>query len=288
MTGPRKGRRQLARLAGELLDRELGVVASVGQLRLATARQLERLHFTVPDQHATALTAARSCRRILERLVRQRLLVRLQRRIGGVRAGSASFIYALGPVGDRVLAVDGPRRRFREPSALFVAHTLEVSELYVRLHEAARGGGLQLLDIETEPVCWRSVTTIGGRSLLKPDLFVVTGNDDYEFRWFVEVDLGTEHAPAVQRKCRIYEAYYRSGIEQASVSVFPRVLWVAPDEERAGRLQRAIEAKTDLTDGLFVVTTAVQAIKVLGGSSARSSGTEERQVAERRNSNGTT
>ncbi len=281
MSGPRKGRLQLARLAEELSERDRAIVASIGQLRLVTTRQLERLHFAVPEQHATALTAARSCRRTLERLVRDRLLVRLERRIGGVRAGSASFIYALGPLGDRVLAIDGPRRRFREPSALFVAHTLAASELYVRLHEAARGGELQLLDIETEPACWRSLTTIGGRSLLKPDLFVVTGNYDYEYRWFVEVDLGTEHAPAVQRKCRAYEAYYRSGAEQASVSVFPRVLWVAPDDQRAERLRQAIEAKTDLTNGLFVVTTEEHAVKVLGGSSAGTGGTEENQVTEK-------
>jgi hypothetical protein len=211
------------------------------------------------------LTAARTSRRTLERLVRARLLIRLQRRIGGIRAGSASFIYALGPVGERVLALEGPRRRFREPSALFVAHILATSELCVRLHEAVRGGELQmLLGVQTEPSCWRSVTTVSGRSLLKPDLFVLTVNDEYEYRWFVEVDLGTEHAPAIQRKCRAYEAYYRSGIEQAKVGLFPRVLWVAPDDERVERIQRAVEHTADLTVGLFVVTTTAQAIKVLG------------------------
>ena len=266
MSGPRKGRRQVATLVSELSERDLNIVRDVGQLRLVTTRQLERLHFVVPDRHATALTAARTSRRTLERLVRHRLLVRLQRRIGGVRAGSVSFIYALGPVGERVLALDGPRRRFREPSTLFVTHTLATSELYVRLNEAKRGGGVQVLGvIQTEPACWRSVVTIGGTSLLKPDLFVVTANDEFEFQWFVEVDLGTEHAPAVVRKCRAYEAYYRSGVEQAGVGVFPRVLWVAPDAERVERIREAIERTADLTTGLFMITTTEQAVTALSG-----------------------
>lgn len=267
MSAPRKGRRQLARLAMDLSERDRTIVRNVSDLRLATASQLERLHFLVPDQHATALTAARTARRTLERLTRDRLLVRLERRIGGMRAGSASFIYALGPVGQRVLGEDGPRRRFREPSAVFVAHTLAASELYVRLHEAAHSGELQLLaGIEPEPACWRNVVTGTGRTFLKPDLFVVAGNDEYEYRWFVEVDLGTEHAPAIVRKCRAYEAYYRSGTEQAEHGVFPRVLWVAQDDRRAERLGRVITGGSDLTDGLFVVTTADQAVKVTAGA----------------------
>ena len=274
MNSPRKGRRQLARLALETTDRDMAIVGTVSDLRLATAGQLERLHFPVPGAHATALTAARTARRTLERLVRDRLLVRLERRVGGIRAGSASFIYALGPVGQRVLSLSGtgqagPRRRFREPSALFVAHTLAVSELYVRLHEAARLGQLQLLGrIETEPSCWRSISTVGGRALLKPDLFVVTGNDEYEYRWFVEVDLGTEHSPAVVRKCQAYEAYYRSGFEQAEHGVFPRVLWVALDDVRGERLRAVISGASDLTSELFVVTTAELAVRVLAGASA--------------------
>lgn len=266
MSGSRQGKRQLATLSGQLSERDRAIVRSVSQLRLATAGQLERLHFLVPEQHATPLTAARTARRTLERLVRQRLLVRLARRIGGVRAGSASYIYAVGPVGQRVLAEDGPRRRFREPSALFVGHTLAVSELYVDLHQAVRAGRLAALGpIQAEPSCWRRLVTAGGRVLLKPDLFAVTGDEQFEYRWFVEVDLATEHTPAIVRKCQTYEAYYQGGAEQAAHGVFPRVLWVAPDDDRAARIGRAIGRATELTDGLFTVATVEQAVMVLAG-----------------------
>ncbi len=266
MSGRRKGRRQLAQLAAETTLRDRDVLADVARWRLLSTRQIERLHFAGGDQAATALSRARSCRRSLERLVRERLLVRLERRIGGVRAGSASFIYSIGPVGQRLIGQPGPRRRWREPSAQFVAHTLAVSELYVRLHEAARAGELELLSPpQPEPECWRALPGLGGRSLLKPDLAVHLGARDYEFRWFVEVDLGTEHRPALLRKCQAYEAYYRSGVEQAEHGVFPRVLWVVPDEVRARVIRRLAEQAAGLTPGLSVVTISDQAVAVLSG-----------------------
>ncbi len=266
MSGPRKGRRQLGQLRAETRARDRAVLGDVARWRLLSARQIERLHFAQGDQAATALSRARSCRRSLERLVRERLLVRLERRVGGVRAGSASFVYSIGPVGQRLIGWPGPRRRWREPSALFVAHTLAVSELYVRLHEAARRGVLELsTPPQPEPECWRSLPGMGGRSLLKPDLAVHLVAGDYEYRWFVEVDLGSEHQPALVRKCRAYEAYYRSGVEQAEHCVFPRVLWVVPDDARAGVICRVVEQAPGLTAGLFVVATNDQAVAMLSG-----------------------
>ncbi|HSH60017.1 MAG TPA: replication-relaxation family protein [Acidimicrobiales bacterium] len=266
MSGPRKGRRQLAELLAETSVRERAILTSLGELRLMSARQIERLQFTADDQAATALSRARHCRRTLERLVRERLLVRLERRIGGLRAGSAAFVYALGPVGQRLISLPGARRRYREPSALFVAHSLAVSELYVRLHEAERAGTLQLLSpIEAEPRCWRRLPDYGGHGLLKPDLAVHLAAGAYEYRWFVELDLGTEHRPALVRKCQAFERYYRSGLEQAAHGVFPRVLWIAPDEVRARRIQHVVDHTAQLTAGLFVVTTSDDAVTTLTG-----------------------
>lgn len=265
MSGPRKGRRQLARLDSDLSERDRAILLVAVELRLVSTRQIERRLFTVPRDHVTALSAARSCRRTLERLVRDRMLVRSERRIGGVRAGSAAFVYAIGPVGERVLGTVVPRRRFREPSPMFLAHTLAASELYVQLHEAADGDRFKLISLEAEPRCWRSSTGLGGRLLLKPDLFVVLATGEYEYRWFVEVDLGTEHTPALLRKCQAYETYYQSGVEQAEHGVFPRVLWVTPDEERAEHIRRVIERDSHLTPALFVATSEKQAVYTLAG-----------------------
>lgn len=229
-----------------------------------SARQIEVVHFPV-GEHETDAAAARASRRCLERLARDRLLVRLERRIGGVRAGSGSFVYALGPVGHRVLRREQPRPRYREPTALFVDHTLAVAQLVVDVTVAARAGSVELLGCQAEPRCWRQFTSTSGLTTLRPDLFVSVGVGEFEHRWFCEADRGTEHLPALIRKCRHYEAYYATGTEQAIHGVFPRVCWLVPDARRAERFRKAIDADGRLTDALFVVATTDQALEVLKG-----------------------
>ena len=90
--------------------------------------------------HASQLAGARICRRVLARLTDERLLARLQRRVGGVRAGSASFVYALGPIGRRLL---DERHRYTEPSQLFLDHTLAVADAHIAIVQADRDGRLE-------------------------------------------------------------------------------------------------------------------------------------------------
>ena len=258
MSGGRLGRRGLTHLRAQLSDRDLAVVGQVAQLKLMSGRQIEQVHFG-SEQHATELTAARTCRRVLQRLVDDRLLVRLDRRVGGVRAGSASYIYGLGPVGQRALGLDGPRRRFREPTVTFVAHTLAISELVVTLTLGDRHSEIDLLQLEAEPTCWRPL----GAQQLRPDLFVSLGVGDYEYRYFIEIDLGTESLPRLIAKCQIYDAYYRTGAEQQTHGIFPRVLWIMHDEQRAARLRDAIARSRALPPELFVVANNDGAFEVL-------------------------
>lgn len=261
MSGQRFSRAGVVALRDRLTERELGLASQVAQLRLLSGRQIEALYFP-RELHATAEAAARDCRRVLARLVHERVLVRLARRVGGVRAGSASFVYALGPVGQRLL--DGQRARPRryEPSAAFVDHQLAVSQLVVDLTLAERRGRLEILTVEGEPACWRTLPAVG-RSVLRPDLYLAIGAAELEYRWFVEVDRGTHHRPALVRKAQLYESYYRSGIEQATDEVFPRVAWITPDATRAARLRQAFGG--EFSDGLMLVTTCDKAIDVLSG-----------------------
>jgi Replication-relaxation len=259
----RLGSRQLRRLRDELSERDLAVLHSVTSLRLLSARQIQELHFA---DHSTSLTAARVCRRVLERLTNDGLLVRLDRRVGGIRAGSASFVYCLGPAGDRVLRDGQVRRRVREPSRTFLDHTLAVAQVVVDLTAAARRGQVELLRVETEPACWRTVqATIAGDDQLKPDLFVALAANDYEYRWFVEVDRGTESLTALVRKCRLYDSYYRTGHEQHQHGVFPQVLWRVDSQRRLSQLTDALRRDRRLEPGLFVVVPAAEATKVLSG-----------------------
>jgi hypothetical protein len=255
----RLGRRGRARLRTELGARDRNVLHDVDRFRLLTSRQLELLHFA---GSATPLTAARTARRVLRRLTAAGLLHRLERRVGGTYGGSSAYVYALTHAGSRLLdegnGSDRPRRRLREPSLPFLRHTLAIAELYVELVVQERlDGDLALLDVQTEPSCWRSWTRLDGDGeVLRPDLYLALGVGEMELRWFVEVDLASEHLPALRRKCRAYQAYYDSGVEQTREGVFPRVLWVAPDERRSAQIERLVEQERGLTPGLFAVATA--------------------------------
>ena len=262
MSHPRTSRAEVHELRSRLGVRELAIVSQIAELRLMSGQQIELIHFP-PELHATAATAARQCRRVLARLVDNRLLVRLPRQVGGIRAGSHSFIYGLGSVGHRLLHADGSRLRAYEPGAAFVDHQLAISQLVVDLSVAARDGQLELLAVETEPACWRTLPTVG-RSVLRPDLFLAVGKGELEYRWFIEIDRDTHRGPALLRKAKLYESYYRSGVEQATHGVFPRIVWITPDQTRAERIREVLNGG-GFSDGLMLVTPNADALSLIGG-----------------------
>lgn len=251
----RAGRRQLGAVRDSLSARDWQVLQAVARHRYLTTRQVEGFCFF---GHASALTAARVARRVLRRLAALRVLVPLERRIGGVRAGSSSFVWQVGPVGDRLLREDdtATRRRQHEPGRLFLEHCLAVADAHLSLEHAHRAGRLELLEAQTEPDCWRSYSGLGGaRLVLQPDLYVVTAAGEYEDHWFVEVDRGSEHPQRLLAKCRKYQDYRRTGGEQAERGSFPLAVWIMHGRAQADRLATAIDDDRDLDGRLFRVTT---------------------------------
>jgi hypothetical protein len=245
----------------DLSDRDLDVLRFVFQVGIADARQLERLAF--PAGPGSKITAARRARRTLARLVDHGLLNRLDRRVGGVRAGSSGYLYQVATAGRRALGLPGRVRGF-EPGARFVEHALAVAELHVQLVEVQRVGAMTDLRVQHERDAWRRFTTTGGVETLRPDLLVeVTTTDGWELRWFVEVDRGTEHMPTVIRKCQTYERYWRSGREAGHHEVFPRVLWSVPSKRRADAVRTAITGTRLLTTELYEVAVAAETTAVI-------------------------
>jgi Replication-relaxation len=240
----------------------VAIVRQVAALRLMSARQIQAVHFAA-DAPGEESAATRARQRAIARLVRDRLLSPLERRVGGVRAGSTGLVVAAGLLAERVLDEAGPRHRTYEPTARFVDHTLAVSQLIVDLIVAGRRGQLDLLDAQAEPESWRTFAGPGAQRVVRPDAFVALGVGEYELRWFIEVDRATESVPTVLRKCHVYCDYYQSGVEQAGSGVFPRVCWTVPDDRRAERLRRAIADDRYLPDALFVVTQTSETLGVL-------------------------
>jgi len=258
----RLGRRGLARLHDRLRERDIAVIESVAKHRFLTGKQLGRLHF---NDHSTPATGARVCRDVLARLTKQRLLTRLQRRVGGIRAGSASYVYALGPVGRRLID-EGSARHVSEPSRTFLEHTLALADAHLAMIEAASEGGFELIEVEIEPAAWRRYpNAAGARETLRPDLYVVSAHDEFEYCWFLEIDRGTEHKPTLLRKCRQFATYWRTGIEQQRSGTFPLIVWVAPDEAREQEIEAAIRSARSLKQDLFRVTTSDRLVELIAG-----------------------
>jgi hypothetical protein len=262
MSATRISRSEIQFLASRLSDRDWAIMRFVLQHRYATTGQLRRRFFS---SHASQSAATRACVRVLDRLLTHRILTRLERRIGGVRHGSASFVWCLDVVGDRLTRAEGsPRRRVHEPSLPFLTHTLAVTDIHVQLHEAATLGVFQLNAVQVETEAWRTyVAPNGVQSILKPDLMVTVGSDAYDDHWYLEIDLGTESIPVLLRKCRAYEDYRRTGRAQDEHGVFPRVLWVLPTPARVARLEAAITAEPGLPNRLFTGITIEDLIDTL-------------------------
>lgn len=246
---------QLETLASLLGPRTLAILDTLLKVRLATGCQLERLHFAdVSRRQATG---------VLARLVDQRLLVRLPRVIGGERAGSAGFTYGLDVAGRRLTEPNRPGR-YRRPWSVgtpFLAHTLAVTEVFVRLVEAERTSALKAIRFDTEPACWRPFAGPGGaRTVLKPDAFLVATVDGFADRWFLELDRGTESRTTLARKCDLYRSYWQTGTEQHRSQVFPRVLWLVPDEARQATLIDVFGRQPEAAWPLFTVALQDEAV----------------------------
>ncbi|MGH2878758.1 MAG: replication-relaxation family protein [Solirubrobacteraceae bacterium] len=253
-------------LADRLSDRDWLVLERVTALRFVSGSQLTRLCFADSDDPAVN---ARSARRALLRLTRLAVLERLPRSVGGVRAGSAGFVYRLGLGGQRLAASRGllparQRRRSLIPGTLFLSHTLQIAELHTRLIESERSGRCELLKLDGEPSCHRINDGLDGqRVLLRPDTYVRLGIGPYEDSYFIEVDRGTEGSRALTDQLRRYVAYYQTGREQTEHGVFPKVLWLAETPERVRVIADCVAALPSEYRALFAVAQFDHALRFM-------------------------
>ncbi|HEY2767165.1 MAG TPA: replication-relaxation family protein [Solirubrobacteraceae bacterium] len=252
----------LRELEAKLGGRDWQVIERVSGLHFASANQLARLCFD-GDR--------RAARRSLLRLTRLLVLDRLPRRVGGVGFGSADFAYHLGRAGLRLAILRGwqPERRRRRsvvPGTLFLRHTLLIAELHAQLVEADRSQSIELLELESEPACWRAYSGgHGQRQTLKPDSYARLGAGEYEDSFFVEIDNGTEGSRTIARQLARYLHYYRSGTEQRERGVFPKTLWLAVRPERVRAIGDCVQALPGAGRELFAAARFEDAVAVMSG-----------------------
>lgn len=254
-------------LGSWLSERDFAILRSVQEHQFLTVGQIEVLHFA----NNAPTSGGRIARRALARLRDYHLLGTLKRRVGGVRAGSTGLVHYLDDVGNRLLY--GRRvGRVDAPSSRFVSHRLAIADAHVALVDADRRGQLEVATCAVEPASWRRYVGLGGARLtLKTDLYVETAStpgSEYVAPWFLEIDLGTESIPTLLKKCRDYESYRRTGIEQEQGG-FPLVVWSMTHsdssnaERRRTALREAIDRDHTLTPELFCIIAPEELVPLL-------------------------
>lgn len=228
------------RAIGEsLTKKDRNILITLGRLRYAKSDQLQRLFYPKTEDHPYA--SARATNRNLTRLKELHLIDHLPQRIGGIRAGSSGMVWFLTEQGNRFLALgtgdEKKRKRFLEPSPMFLRHTIAVTETFVQIVDICRmEPEMRLFALDAEPNCWRSYYRNGKEISLRPDLYVKTVTGKYYDHAFIEMDLATESLSFILDKCRRYHEYYQTGAEK----VFPLVLWIVPDGDRKEKIITAM------------------------------------------------
>jgi protein involved in plasmid replication-relaxation len=242
--------------------RDLAIVETVWQVRVASGAQLERLHFHPLSNQ----TRARTRRLVLARLAAWGLLAPLQRTIGGVRGGSSGLVFALDRAGQRLVRLrhpdlfesDSRARRPWTPGRMFLSHSLAVSELYVSLIESSRTEGFLVEAYLAEPRSWWP-NGIGG--WLKPDAYLKLAEGEIIDHWWIEVDRATESLPTLRAKLATYLDFMAQG-QLGPQGIMPRVLITVPDERRRTAVAELLQRLPDPASQLFVVTLVLGATEM--------------------------
>lgn len=226
--------------------RDLAIVQLVTRFRQLSSKQISLLVFDG--------LSAKPCARALIRLTEAKFLRRIPRRmVGGALGGSGQYVYVLGRRGFG-LSYEG---RYT-PARLVNYHSYEVAEAFLTVKQLERAGHLTIAAYSTEPDSW---AVVGGQEL-RPDLYLeLVRPSGKAVKLFLEVDLATE----AQRQIKGQLTAYRRAVNEVEHlvddadyerwRVFPRVLWVAVDEERAKELRWLIGQEPEQYRELYDVTT---------------------------------
>lgn len=252
--------RRLDRLHGLATPADLDVLRTLRKLRVASGLQIQALH------HGDGDDAKQRRIRQLRRLSRLQLIGRMDRRIGGLGGGSVSTIYTLDVAGLRLIDDSAHARRPWQPSTPFVRHSLACTQVFVDLVLAERRGHLDLINFDAEPRCWRDYRNRRGEPLsIKPDADVTIGVGEFEWHWWVEVDLGTESRPRIAAKAAQYVEYLQTGDAQRERGVSPLVGFLVPDDPRRFVVLDALKRTSRERPSTFVVDTLDHAVDMLRG-----------------------
>lgn len=182
----------------------------------------------------------------LKRLGKAGFLSTIERRpVGGTGAGSGPVVYQLGTKGRKYFGRDkGYPYRSIHP------HTLAIADTAIGIKRLERQGSIEVIGMTTEPDTWK---IIAGADL-RPDLYVELGfpSKGISLSLWIEVDMGTERQKKLKEKLASYW-HARQHATRDDISVFPRILFLVPDDERLKELTWLIDSGPTEAKELFRV-----------------------------------
>lgn len=258
MSGARLTTAQLRQLAAELPDRYTAPLLHLSRARVLSGGQLDRL---LQQPGTTPTTAGRARQRAMTHLCQLGLAATLERRIGGMRAGSAGYMHVLTAAGHKLAALltgQQPPRRIRHsraPGPMFIAHARDIAEIYVQLIEKSRSGGFRVAAFITEPDSWWQESGI----ILRHNAYTRLATPTYRDCWWLEIDRDTESTPRLREKLRDYTDHANSG-GTGPDGVPPRVLFTTPTPRRCALISDLITGLPPPPDELFTICEHTQAV----------------------------
>lgn len=246
-----------------LQPRDLEVLQSLFESRLATREQIAQLHFEGSYEAA---------QNRLKKLRDARMLRATKAGIGKPE------ILALGLQGFDVLKAHRRLERYpnftreffedRKPlSAMTVEHELAVMNVKAAFVREARTGwdDLAIREFTTWPLLYSFLARVSLESSrsqeIKPDGFIELAVPQIQ-RFFLEVDRGTEKLDTILRKCHGYQHFYQSGgmatrygVEHPSQAPF-RVLFSVESEARRNNIAEALIREGSILRLVWITTRA--------------------------------
>lgn len=211
-----------------LIDqRDLTITQLVSRFGQLSSMHIQKLVFSNLKSHTPAS-------RSLNRLVSQKYLARIERKIvGGSRGGSGQFVYQLGAEGHRMF-----REGRYNPARAINYHSLAIAGCYVGVVQLEQQGLLHIRGYTTEPDCHVTIKAGVREYQLKPDLYLELERQDgsNQLRVMVEIDMGTQgQRQIIDKFARYWGAHTAASDAEWPANQF--VFFVAVDDHRAEELR---------------------------------------------------
>lgn len=129
-------------------------------------------------------------------------------------------------------------------------HTFRVSETRAKIETEARLKGHRIINCWSDRHLYFKFNFEQNQYYIRPDLYFIYEDEEHQYNYFVEVDMGTENVRAFSKKTisfdakvPVYENFKLSGEYKKYIEVFPRILVLTTTANRAKLLCQAVREK---------------------------------------------